>query len=131
MNKNIEIVKYLYEAFSRKDIQAILNMLSEEVEWVEPENPYNPCGGTRKGHAGFLEWAMIGRDVEEILVLQPKQFLINEDSVAVIGYMECLAKPTGKKYTSDFVHYVVIKDNKIKKFQEFFDTFLAGEAFIL
>ncbi len=126
---NIEIVKHLYSAFMNKDISAILGLLREDVEWGEPENPYNPAGGTRKGHTGFLEWINIGKDAEEILVLEPRQFLTDNDSVAVTGHMKCLAKPTGKVYESDFVHLVKIKNHKIQKFQEFFDTYIAGEAF--
>lgn len=129
MNKNIELVKQLYYAFSKRDINAILELLSDDIEWGEPENPYNPAGGTRKGHDGFMEWINIGKDAEDILVLEPQRFLCDEDSVAVIGYMKCKAKLTEKIYESDFVHFAVIKDNKINKFQEFFDTYLAGEAF--
>jgi ketosteroid isomerase-like protein len=32
-------------------------------------------------------------------------------------------------YESDFVHLVTFKDGKVARFQEFFDTYLAGEAF--
>ena len=55
--------------------------------------------------------------------------LTDDDSVAVVGYMKCLAIPTGKTYESDFVHLVTIKGGKVTKFQEFFDTYIAGEAF--
>ena len=129
MNNNIELIQQLYQAFSQKDIVSILGFLDEDVEWGEPENPYNPAGGTRKGHSGFMEWLNIGKNAEEILVLEPKRFLTDNDSVAVIGYMKCQAKTTGKIYESDFVHWAVIKNNKIVKFQEFFDTYIAGEAF--
>lgn len=129
MRNNIELVKRLYLAFSDKDINTILELLSEDVELGEPENPFNPAGGTRKGHSGFLEWLNIGKNAEDILVLEPKRLLSDNDSVAVIGYMKCQAKLTGKVYESDFVHLVVIKENKIIKFQEFFDTYAAGEAF--
>ena len=44
------------------------------VEWSEPENPFNPCGGTRHGHAGFLEWARIGNETEDVLMLKPGSF---------------------------------------------------------
>lgn len=129
MNKNMELVKQLYEAFSKKEIHIILGLLCETVEWGEPENPYNPAGGTRTGHAGFLEWLNIGKNAEDILILAPKKYLCDDDSVAVIGYMKCLAKNTGKIYESDFVHFITINDSKIIKFQEFFDTYIAGEAF--
>ena len=130
MNKqNIEIVKKLYDAFGKRDINTILSLLDPEVEWGEPENPYNPAGGTRYGHKGFLEWVSIGSNAEEILTLEPQQYLTDENSVAVTGYLKCLAKPTGKVYDSDFVHLVTLKDGLIIKFREFFDTYAAGEAF--
>lgn len=49
--------------------------------------------------------------------------------VAVIGFTKCLAKSTGKTYESDFVHLVSLKDCKIVRFKEFFDTYITNEAF--
>ena len=126
---NLAIVKDLYDAFSRKDINSLLGLLHIDVEWGEPENPYNPAGGTRKGHAGFLEWLNIGKNAEDILLLNPQRFLTDADSVAVVGNMKCKAIRTQKIYESDFVHFIVIREQKVWKFQEFFDTYIAGEAF--
>ena len=127
--ENIRIVQQLYAAFAKRDINTIVGLLSSEVEWGEPENPFNPAGGKRHGHQGFLEWLNIGRQAEDIQVLEPRKMLTDDDSVAVVGYMKCLAIPTGKTYESDFVHLVTIKGGKVTKFQEFFDTYVAGEAF--
>jgi len=74
-SENIEQVKRLYQAFRNPDMSAILELLSADVEWGKPANPLNPAGGTRNGHAGFLEWARIGRESENILVLQPRKML--------------------------------------------------------
>ena len=126
---NIEIIQRLYAAFASRNIPAMLELLSEEIEWSEPENPFNPAGGTRHGHAGFLQWLEIGKNAEEILALEPRKMLIDVDAVAVVGFMKCRALSTGKTYESDFVHVITIKDGKVAKFQEFFDTYVAGEAF--
>jgi ketosteroid isomerase-like protein len=126
---NIKIAQRLYQEFENRNINGILQLLSLEVEWGEPENPYNPAGGTRIGHDGFLEWIKIGQNAEEILILEPKKWLSDDDSIAIYGYMKCKAKNTGKIYESDFVHIIIIDDGKIVKFQEFFDTYIAGEAF--
>jgi uncharacterized protein len=127
--RNIELVQNLYAAFAKGNIAAILAVLSPDVVWKEPDNPYNPAAGTRHGHSGFLEWATIGKQSEDILILEPRQFLAQGETVAVTGYLKCRAKSTNKEYESDFVHLVTIKDLKIARFQEFFDTYLAGEAF--
>jgi ketosteroid isomerase-like protein len=126
---NVEVVRQLYSAFAKGDIPGILSLLSPDVVWGEPENPYNPAAGTRHGHRGFMEWIKIGSESEEILSMEPRQFLTNRESVAVVGHTTCLAKPTGKTYETDFVHLVTFKDGQVVRFQEFFDTFSAGEAF--
>ena len=126
---SIGMVQELYAAFARRDIQAMLARLAPDVVWSEPENPFNPAAGTHHGHQGFLEWVQIGREAEDIEILEPRQFLANKDTVAVVGHMRCRAKQTGRVYESDFVHVVTLRDGKIVRFQEFFDTYTAGEAF--
>jgi uncharacterized protein len=127
--RHVTAVQALYAAFRRGDVSAILALLSPDVEWGEPANPFNPAAGTRRGLDGFLEWLRIGKEAEEILALEPRQFLADATSVAVVGYSKCLAKPTGRVYETDFVHLVTFRDGKIVRFQEFFDTYAAGEAF--
>jgi len=127
--KNIELVQSLYQAFAVRDIPSMLKMLSPSVEWGEPPNPFNPAGGTRRGHEGFLEWLRVGNESEEVLVLEPRDFLTNLHSVAVVGYTKCRVRATGREYETDFVHLVLLKDGKVQSFREFFDTFAAAEAF--
>ena len=126
---NLTIVQNVYVAFRQRDFSSILDVLSDKVEWKEPSNPFNPAGGSRYGHSGFLEWLNIGRNSEEILILEPKEFLTDDNSVAVVGFTKCLVKHTNKSYETDFVHLFTLKENKIIRFQEFFDTYIAGEAF--
>jgi len=40
-----------------------------------------------------------------------------------------LVRIPGKVYESDFVHLVTLQSDRVTKFQEFFDTYAAGEAF--
>ena len=94
-----------------------------------PPNPFNPTAGTRHGHAGFLEWARIGHEAEEIELLEPTRFLVNDDAVAIVGRLRCRARTRRRVYESEFVHLVSIHHGKIAAFQEFFDTYAAGEAF--
>jgi Ketosteroid isomerase-related protein len=126
---NIAIVQKLYAAFERRDMPAVLASLAPDVVWQEPDNPFNPAAGMRHGHAGFLEWARVGHESEDILALEPKNFLAGPDTVAVVGFTRCRAKPTGRIYETDFVHVITVKDGSVTRFQEFFDTFAAAEAF--
>jgi len=128
-HRNIQIGQSVYSAFAKRDVPAILALLSPDVEWGEPANPFHPTVGMRRGHAGFLDWQNIGRQSEDMLTSELRKFLADHDSVAVIGYTKCHAKPTNRTYETDFVHLVTLEDGKVLRFQEFFDTFAAAEAF--
>lgn len=127
--RRIAAVRQLYSAFRIGNVRAILDVLSDDIEWGEPENPFNPAAGTRRGHAGFLEWLRIGREAEEVLVLEPRQFIADGDTVAVVGQTKCRVRSTGRTYETDFVHLIAFQGERITRFQEFFDTYAAGEAF--
>jgi uncharacterized protein len=126
---HLDQVRRLYSLFGERNIPAILELLSPDVEWCEPPNPFNPCGGMHRGHAGFLEWANTGRHAEDILALDIHRMLADDEAVAVVGFTRIRAISTGKIYETDFVHLVTFRDGTIVRFQEFFDTYAAGEAF--
>jgi ketosteroid isomerase-like protein len=125
----IEVVQSMYAAFAKGDIDSMLALVSQDVVWGEPENPYNPAAGTRRGHAGFLEWVEIGHAAEEVEELEVERLLSDDETVAAIGHIRCYVRSTGKRYESDFVHVLTVRGGLVTRFQEFFDTYAAGEAF--
>jgi uncharacterized protein len=127
--KNVAIVQAMYAEFARRDIAAILGRLADDVVWAEPDNPWNPAAGTRRGHAGFLEWARVGSASEEILSLDVHQIIADTDRVIVVGHTRCRVRITGKTYDTDFIHLVTLHNGRVSRFQEFFDTYAAAEAF--
>jgi hypothetical protein len=128
-DNNLAVVKRLYDAFGRRDIEAVLGELTEDVQWSEPENPFNPAAGTRQGHEGFLEWVRIGNAAEEVMALELRDFLVTGNKVAAVGRTTCRVRSTGKVYETDFVHLIDLRNGRVARFQEFFDTYAAGEAF--
>ena len=49
--------------------------------------------------------------------------------MAVVGHTTCRARPTGRIYETDFVYLITFRKGTVARFQEFFDTFAAAEAF--
>jgi len=127
--ENAATVQALYSDFARRDVAAILARLADYVVWAEPANPWNPAAGTRYGHAGFLEWARIGSASEEILSLDVHRVIADADTAVVIGHSRCRVRATGKTYDTDFIHLVELRDGRVSRFQEFFDTYAAADAF--
>ena len=126
---SLELVRAAYRAFATRDIDSLLRLVSPAVEWGEPVDPLIPTSGTRNGLSGVLEWLRIGQDTETILAFEPSRFLADGDTVAVICRTTVVARSTGRTYDTDFVHVVTVDDGRIVRFQEFFDTWAAAEAF--
>jgi ketosteroid isomerase-like protein len=126
---HVTLTQQMYAAFANRDVGTLLSALAADVEWSEPDNPLNPSAGTRRGHSGVLDWLRIGNASEEILVLEPTRFIAGDDVVVVLGHMKCRARTTARTYESDFVHVVGFRNGQISRFQEFFDTYAAAEAF--
>ena len=124
-----DVVTAAYRAFGARDIDALLALLSPDVEWGEPDNPLIPSAGTRRGIAGVVEWLQIGNRTEAILELEPRRILVEGDTAAVIGHTRVMAKPTGRSYETDFVHLITVADGRVVRFVEYFDTWIAAEAF--
>ena len=127
--QSLAVVEAAYRAFGSRDIEGLLSFLSPDVVLGEPDNPLIPSAGTRRGIDGVLDWLRVGRETETILALEPQRFLAQGATVAVIGRTKVMARSTGKAYATDFIHLVDVRDGRIVRFQEFFDTYLAAEAF--
>ena len=47
---NTNLVHHVYENFKGGDIKAVLNLLSDDIEWQLPEIENVPFAGKRRGH---------------------------------------------------------------------------------
>ncbi|MGH9883346.1 MAG: nuclear transport factor 2 family protein [Pyrinomonadaceae bacterium] len=48
--ENTNLVQQVYENFKSGDIKALLNLLSDDIEWQLPEIENVPFAGKRRGH---------------------------------------------------------------------------------
>ena len=123
------VTRQAYAAFGARDIPALLALLAPDVAWGQPDNPLIPSAGTRAGVEGVIEWLRIGNETEEVLALEPRRIVCDDEVAAVIGRTRIRVRRTGREYETDFVHLVTVRNGKVVRFQEFFDTFAAAEAF--
>jgi ketosteroid isomerase-like protein len=125
-----DVVAAAYRAFATRDVPSLLALLAPDVSWGQPDNPHIPSAGTRRGIDGVLEWLGIGNATEDVEVMEPRRILVDGDMAAVIGFMRVVVRATGAAYEMDFVHVIEVRDGRVVRFQEFFDTWMAAQAFI-
>ena len=67
--ENVEIVRRLFEAISRRDTEAVLSLYDPEVEWDGSRHPMSPILGERHfhGHEGIRRFSHLYYEMWESL----------------------------------------------------------------
>jgi ketosteroid isomerase-like protein len=118
----LDIVHQAYDAFGRGDINGVLALLDDGVQWTTPGPPDLPFAGRRTGKeavAQFFAQLVATIDVEQF---RPKEFVSHGDRVIVIGEEKSRVKATGKVIPFDWVHAFTVRDGKITTLDEYGDV---------
>lgn len=119
MAKNADTVRQVYDAFARKDIDAVFGALSTEVEIYQSE--LVPWGGNYRGHDGAQEF--FGRLLGNIESAVAVDELIEAgDHVVQIGHSRGRVKATGAQFDVREVHVWTLRDSKVVRFEAYLDT---------
>ena len=128
---NTEIVKGMYEAFGRGDIEGILNKLADDVEWLSsPESKTIPTGGTFRGRAGVANFFQKVADNIEFEAFMPERYIEQGDTVVTLGSYSGRSKTLKKKFRSPWAMVFTFRGGKLAKFEEHLDTEAVASAFV-
>ena len=119
---NAEVVQETYEAVGRGDIPALLALLTDDVEWTFQGPSMIPFAGTRRGREGVAEFfSLVGENLE-FQEFEPREFVAQGDTVAVLGFERSLIKPTGRTFEQEWAHVYKLRDGKVAEFLALEDT---------
>src|SRR4051812_45241234 len=71
-----------YQMFLKGDIQGVLDMCTEDVEWTSADLPSVPFAGAFHGRSGVTDFFQKLGDAVEFLDYQPQTFIADDDKVA-------------------------------------------------
>ena len=128
---NSDLVQSFYANFQAGDIAAVLALLSPDFELVYSGPSIIPSAGTWNGHEGFRKWAQAalqGHLPPESLSFE--DFIVQGDKVVVPGHVTLRVKTTGKACETDFLHFFTVRDGKLARWRDFFDTFAIAQAYM-
>ncbi|MDJ0616809.1 MAG: nuclear transport factor 2 family protein [Calothrix sp. MO_192.B10] len=124
---NVDIIKSLYKSFAAGDIDAVLGILAEDVEWIESDGiPYE---GTFRGHEAIIngvfakigsEWSNFNAHVDE--------FIDAGDIVITLGVDSGTYNATGKSMQAPTASIWRLKDGKVVQFRQYIDTLAVAKA---
>lgn len=128
-NDNVDLVRNLYAAFGRGDIDTILAALAPDVSWESVGRPEDyPAFGPRHGIEAVRDFFRLVAENEEFSDFSPREFLAADDRVFVLGHYEATLRKTGRTVASDWVHVFTLRDRKVSRWREHTDTAQFAEA---
>lgn len=122
MSTPTEVIQQAYAAFGRRDIAAILDMLTDDVDWRFHASTSVPYGGRYTGKAQVQAWFGTLAESDDIQKFEPREFLAGPDHVTVIGWEQVRPLPDGKVFESDWVHVFTLKGDKVSRWIGTADT---------
>ena len=90
-----QVVDALFAAMQSRDRDAILTLLSEDVEWWVAGPPEIPYAGIFHGHDEVTQFFATFTDAIDYESWEVHQFIAEGDTVVVVGQERWRAKPSG------------------------------------
>jgi len=116
----LSTVRDVYDAFDRRDIPALLGLLSHNVAWHAPETL--PWGGTRHGPDGVTtDDELLDEHVEDGWG-DADDYLDAGERVVALGRLLGRARATGIDFEARFAHIWDFQDGVIVTFDSILDS---------
>ena len=127
--ENLEVIRNVYAAFGRGDLEGILARLDPQVSWRTPGPPDLPTAGLRHGVAAVREFFGLLLNTLDIQDFRPADFLAQDDKVVVLGTSREGPKGTGRLVDFRWVHVFRLRNGQIVEFEEPADVSALVEEF--
>jgi ketosteroid isomerase-like protein len=121
VQENVQIVKDAFAAIGRGDMQGLLALSAEDIEWIIPGEDW-PLAGTRRGHAGLADLFQTQSESMETTFMEPREFVAQGDRVLVVGFARGRIKATNRTWEDDWVFAITVRNGKLTNIREYIDT---------
>jgi uncharacterized protein len=127
---NVRMLVSAYSSFKKGDIESLLKILTENVEWITPGPPeLMPIAGRRRGRLEVAEFFATLKKQEDVELFEPQEYIAQRDKVVALIKYRGRVRATGKTVESNLVHVFTFVNGKIKSFQEYYDTAATLDAY--
>jgi len=120
---NIKTVVAAYEAFGRGDVAAILDTVTDDVDWAaEAAAPTAPWYGVRRGKDAVARFFTDFGSAMEVQEFTPFAYAANDTEVHTVVRMRASARATGRTVEQNLHHYFRFTGDKISYYRGSEDT---------
>jgi hypothetical protein len=126
---NSTLIRTVYAAFRRGDIEAILEHLSPNVEWTLNGPAVIPYSGRKVGPSQVRKFFEAIANTQAHQTLTIDEYIAQGAHVATVGRYTAVVKATGKRIDGAVAHVFTIRNGKITRFLDFVDTAQMADAY--
>ena len=120
---NIKTITQVYEAFGRGDVAAILDAITDDVDWAaEAASSAAPWYGVRHGRDAVAAFFSDFGSTMEVEEFTPVSFAANDTDVLTVVRFRSRSRSTGKIAEMNLHHYFKFRDGKIAYYRGTEDT---------
>ncbi len=121
--ENLNIVSEIYDAVGRGDVPAILDRVTDDVDWAaEAASHAAPWYGQRTGKDAVASFFRDIAESIEITEFTPHAFAAGQDDVHLLVRWTYRSLATGRQASMTMHHYWRLRDGKIDYFRGAEDT---------
>lgn len=128
--QNVQTVQSAYAAFQRGDIQGVLNILADDVEWHTPGEGLVPQAGTFHSKDEVARFFQKLDQNAKFTNFEPRSYVAQGDHVVALGRYSGTVPQTGRTFESEWAMLFTFKGSKVAKFREYTDTAAIAQAYV-
>jgi ketosteroid isomerase-like protein len=117
--QNIEVIRRGYEAFAAGDVETVMSLFDDDIEWVQAGD--SAISGTYHGKGELGQY--LGRLAEKSATVKPLRFLADGDTVVV------LSETTVGNETGQDADVFTLRDGRTVRAQVYGDTAMMERVF--
>jgi ketosteroid isomerase-like protein len=121
---NAQIIRDIYDAFTRGDVPAILERLSDDVSWGIPamSSTEVPWHGVRHGKAGAIAFFQALGENCEFPRFEYGEIVADNGMVYAQVHFDIVIKKNGKRASADGIHCFTVQGGKVTRWYGTEDT---------
>jgi ketosteroid isomerase-like protein len=120
---NIKTIEGVYDAFTRGDVDAILAVVTDDVDWAsETTSTVAPWYGVHHGRDGVGEFFTAFASAMDVEEFTPVAFAANDNDVLTVVRFRVRSKSTGREAAMDLHHVFRFREGKIAYYRGTEDT---------
>ena len=127
---NIKTIAQAYEAFGRGDVAAILDMVTDDVDWAAEATDSNgaPWYGVRHGKDAVAAFFTDYGSAMEVEEFTPVSFAANDTDVLSVVRCRARSRASGRSVAMNLHHFFTFRDGKIAYYRGTEDTAQTEQA---